>query len=165
MRVRAWTVVLVAAMSSAAPAASYPKGDESQQTHPRVSPRQGHRHTAFAVRFTLASAPGNQGVVATSYRLEIRAPKRAARCQSAPPPEVGTGAQGARVRVPLNTPRRGWCRGRYTVIVLLQRGPYCKDGYQCPLFATQDLDVGRARFTITPVARTMSREERPTITP
>ena len=151
MRVRALTALFLLTTSAPAAAVTYPKGTKAQQTHPRVRPGTGHRHTRFAVRFTLADAPGPHGVSETSYRFEIRAPKPAARCQSPPPPAVTDGTQGSRVRVPLTTPGHGWCRGRYTVIVLLQRSPYCPDPSQpCPLFATQDLDVGHARFSISP---------------
>jgi hypothetical protein len=58
------------------------------------------------------------------------------------------------VRVVLNTPPAGWCAGRYTLTVFLQRGPYCprplpgQPPTPCPEFAEQDLDVGTAHFTV-----------------
>jgi hypothetical protein len=132
-----------------------PKGSEKQQTHPRVRPRNVTRHTRVRLYFTLADAPGHQGVYATEYRIQVdpRSGARAA-CRPEPPPNVEQGEQGRRIRVQLPTPRHGWCRGRYRVTVFLQRGPYCPEPQPgeppqpCPLFATQDLDVGEAHFTV-----------------
>ena len=93
----------------------------------------------------------------TSYRIRVDRPARArAACTAPNPPIVDSGAQGDMASLPLPKPRHGWCRGRYTVTVFLQRGPYCptpKDGQPpqpCPMFASQDLDVGQAGFTVRP---------------
>src|SRR3954451_16378371 len=97
----------------AAPAlATYPKGSEAEQTHPRVTPKRGHRHTDFSVRFTLASSPGQHGVSKTDYRIQVTAPKSArSACTPPQPAAVTDGTQGDRVKVALPQPDRGWCRG------------------------------------------------------
>jgi hypothetical protein len=138
----------------------FPKGTSEQQTHPRMVPRVGRRHTAFAVEFTLADAPGHQGVVATDYRIDVAVPSaKRAGCTPAPPPIVDAGEQGTTVSVGLPEPVHGWCARRYHVTVFLQRGPYClapapgEPPPPCPEFASQDLDVGHAHFTVHRAAR------------
>jgi hypothetical protein len=127
----------------------------SQQTHPRVSPRTGGRHTTFALSFTLRSAPGHVGVFATDYRIDVRPDRRRpAACTPVPPGPAQSGSQGHTERIALNAPTGGWCRGRYKVIVFLERGPYCPPPpvygrpFPCPEFATQEVDTGSARFTV-----------------
>jgi hypothetical protein len=107
------------------------------------------------VHFTLSDGPGHQGVVERDYRVQVDQPagSRVA-CAAAPPSNITSGAQGARVTVALLRPRYGWCRGTYVATVFLQRGPYCpapQDGrppQPCPQFASQDLQVGRSTFLV-----------------
>jgi hypothetical protein len=147
-------VTTIAPAQSGSPSGP-PKGSEQQQTHPRVSPRTVTRRTRVKLSFTLADAPGHQGVDATEYRIQVdpRSGARAA-CRPEPPPTVDEGEQGQRVRVGLPKPRYGWCLGRYRVTVFLQHGPYCPEPQPgeppepCPLFATQELDVGKTSFTV-----------------
>lgn len=149
------------APSSTSPSPSGPPtGSDEQQTHPVVHPRRPTRRTRVSVRFTLSDAPGHEGVVESDYRVQVDQPagSRAA-CAAGAPTDVTSGTQGDKVTVPLPPPRHGWCRGRYTVTVFLQRGPYCpapQDGQPpqpCPEFASQDLQVGRARFSVTAARR------------
>lgn len=134
-----------------------PKGTAAEQTHPSVSPRLGRAHTRFVARLTLANAPGHAGVLATDYRLQLTAPrgKPVSRCSPAPPMNIDSGVAGQTVRLTLAAPAAGWCTGRYTLTVFLQRGPYCpppapgQPPPPCPEFATQELDVGTAHFTVT----------------
>ncbi len=149
--------MLAGAAVAAAPGAAQglPRGTAAQQTSPRVLPVTVRRRTAVRVIFTLADAPGHQGIFETAYRVQVDRPKgsRAACAAPAPPPVTG-GARGERTRVALPGPRYGWCLGRYHVTVFEQRGPYCPQPapgampQPCPLFASQDLDVGRAGFTV-----------------
>lgn len=155
-------VVALAATVTAAPGQSTqptgpPKGTPAEQTFPRLVPRTAKRTSRVAVYFTLADQPGHAGVIATGYRVQIDAPRGSRdACHATAPPAIDTGSQGTVVRVPLGRPVHGWCVGRYTVIVYLQRGPYCPtpapgDPPQpCAKFATQDLDVGHARLTVRP---------------
>ncbi|MGI8622621.1 MAG: hypothetical protein ACR2NB_03830 [Solirubrobacteraceae bacterium] len=143
------------ALGQGAGRSAAPSGTPEQQTHPRMHPSAGRRHTAFTVAFTLADAPGQQGVVATDYQVEVSPPRHArAACRPPSPPWVDSGDQGARVRQRLPAPAPGWCEGRYAVTVRLQRGPYCPppaDGQPpqpCPKFASQSLEVGRTHFTV-----------------
>lgn len=131
-------------------------GTETQQTDPRVHPRRGTRRSRFTVRFTLRDAPGHHGVVASTYDIQVDRPRRSrAACAAPMPAAVTSGTQGSRISVALPRPRYGWCRGRYTVTIHWQTGPYCppaQDGQPpppCPLFASQDLRVGKAAFTVT----------------
>lgn len=126
-----------------------------QQTFPRVIPRVARRHSTVAVYFTLAAEPGHQGVLATEYRVQVdAAPDARASCAAPPPSLVDRGRRGEVKRVALLRPSGGWCVGRYRVTVFLQRGPYCPDPgpgeppRPCPLFASREVDVGRARFTV-----------------
>ncbi|MGI8803440.1 MAG: hypothetical protein ACR2KV_14960 [Solirubrobacteraceae bacterium] len=143
------TLTARSAGSTARPSA-LPAGSPGERTHPRVKPAVGSRRTRFAVAFTLAAQPGHQGVLATDYQVQVDAPK-------CPPPMlalVDAGTPGSTVRMPLVPPAHGWCLGRHKVTVLLQRGPYCprpsagQPPTPCPEFASQDLDVGEAYFTV-----------------
>ena len=126
-----------------------------QRTHPHVRPSTGGRHTAYRLAFTLRSAPGHSGVLATDYRIDV-APVRHVplRCVPPQPASVQSGAAGSIDRIVLTGPPGGWCRGRYTVTVFLERGPYCPPPaaygppVPCPEFATQELDTGTARFRV-----------------
>ncbi|MHB8690934.1 MAG: hypothetical protein ACYDHH_06775 [Solirubrobacteraceae bacterium] len=127
----------------------------NQQTHPRVSPHAGGRHTMFALSFTLRSAAGHVGVVATDYRIDVRpVRRRPPSCTPVPPGPVQSGSQGRVQRIALGPPTGGWCRGAYKVTVFLERGPYCPPPpvygrpFPCPEFATQELETGSARFTV-----------------
>ncbi len=135
-----------------------PKGTPAEWTHPAVLPATGTARTRFAVRFTLADAPGHVGVVATDYRLQLTAPARSnpSRCSPVTPPaNITSGAAGSILRIPLPVPTSGWCAGRYRMTVFLGRGPFCpppaagQPPTPCPEFATQELDVGDTHFTIT----------------
>jgi len=133
-----------------------PTGTETQQTNPRVHPRRGTRRSRFTVRFTLRDVPGQRGVVATAYAIQVERPHRSrAACAAPMPAAVTSGAQGSRIAVALPRPRYGWCRGRYAVIVHRQTGPYCPPAQNgqpptpCPLFPSTDLRVGKTAFTVT----------------
>jgi hypothetical protein len=134
-----------------------PKGTAAEQTHPAIFPRVGGSRSHFTVRLTLADAPGHVGVLATDYRLQLTAPagRSPQRCEPSPPPaNITSGVAGQVVRIALTAPTAGWCVGRYTLTVLLERGPYCpapipgQPPPPCPEFATQLLDVGSTRFTV-----------------
>lgn len=135
-----------------------PQGTPAQRTHPAILPATGYGHTRFTIRLTLADTPGHSGVVASDYRLQLTAPAKtsASRCDPHPPPaNIESGTAGEVLRIPLTAPTLGWCTGRYRLTVFLQRGPYCprpaagQPPPPCPEFATQELDVGETRFTIT----------------
>ena len=134
-----------------------PRGTSAEQTHPSVLPRSGHAYTRFTARLTLADAPGHSGVLATDYRLQLSVPLKhvARRCSPAMPPNIDSGSADQVVRIPLTAPAAGWCTGRYTLTIFLQRGPYCpapspgQPPPPCPEFATQELDVGHASFVVT----------------
>jgi hypothetical protein len=105
--------------------------------------------------FTLRQAAGHVGVLATDYRVEVSPPVHArASCWPSQPAPIVTGTKGEVIHRALNPPMHGWCTGRHRVTVFLQRGPYCpppvrgKPPTPCPEFATQDLDVGDAHFTV-----------------
>lgn len=170
MRLRTVMVVLVAAyagvvtaVGDAAPARSQ-EGTPEQRTHPHVHPSHGTRRSAFKVTFTLRSAPGHHGVVATGYRVQVDPPSGSrAACSAPQPATVETGERDSTAKVPLPSPQHGWCRGRYAVTVFLQSGPYCpppQDGQPprpCPAFASRDLDVGETSFLVRPVHHTAHR--------
>lgn len=132
-----------------------PAGTAEQQTHPAVHPRRPTRRSHVSVQLTLSNAPGHQGVVESDYRIQVdQPPGSRVACAAAAPANVTGGTQGDRVTVPLPAPRYGWCRGKYTVTVFLQRGPYCpapqngQPPQPCPEFASQDLQVGRSTFLV-----------------
>jgi hypothetical protein len=147
----------VRATSTTRTPAGPPMGTAAEQTHPSVLPRRGHPHTRFTAGLTLAVSPGHSGVLSTDYRLQVSVKRRHgnARCSPPPPPILDAGSAGQRVHLALTAPESGWCVGRYTLTVLLQRGPYCpaptpgQPPPPCPEFATQDLDVGHAGFLVT----------------
>ena len=135
-----------------------PKGTRAEQTHPAVLPATGTARTSFTIRFTLVDAPGHSGVFGTDYRLQLTVPVKTnpTRCSPATPPaNITSGTAGQILRIPLTTPTSGWCTGRYRLTVFLERGPYCppptagQPPTPCPEFATEELDVGDAHFTIT----------------
>jgi hypothetical protein len=121
-----------------------------------VRPATGGPRTTFALAFTLRSAPGHAGVFGTDYRIGVYADRRVPiRCQPPEPANIDTGTVGQVERIALSSPAGGWCAGRYTVTVYLERGPYCPPPVYgtpvpCPEFATQELDTGRAHFTVRP---------------
>jgi len=147
----------VIATSTTRTPAGPPMGTAAEQTHPSVLPRSGRAHTRFTAGLTLADAPGHSGVLATDYRLQLSVKRKhvTPRCSPPPPPNIDAGSANQRVHIPLTAPKFGWCVGRYTLTVFLQRGPYCpaptpgQPPSPCPEFATQDLDVGHANFVVT----------------
>ncbi|HWF51748.1 MAG TPA: hypothetical protein VG294_14005 [Solirubrobacteraceae bacterium] len=150
--------VLALAVGAGGAAATGPfTGTAGQQTHPYVSPRAGGPHAHFYLHLTLAVAPGHAGVVATDYQLQVKVPpaQPVARCSPRAPAIIDTGIAHQSIRIGLIAPAAGWCRGRYTVTVFLQRGPYCpkpapgQPPAACPEFATQELGVGSTHFTVT----------------
>ncbi|MDX6689145.1 MAG: hypothetical protein QOG15_602 [Solirubrobacteraceae bacterium] len=137
-----------------------PKGTSDQQTHPKVHPRRGTRRSKFRVRFTLRDAPGHEGAIASEYDIRVDKPRRSrAACAAPDVPALTSGTRGSRRSLALRTPRHGWCHGRYAVTVILQRGPYCPpppDGQPpppCPKFATTEVDVGHATFSVKTTRR------------
>lgn len=126
----------------------------AQRTHPHVRPRTGGPATAFMLSFTPRSTPGHTGLFATDYRIGVYSVRRAPiRCQPPEPANIVTGTAGQIERVTLSGPSSGWCRGRYTATVYLERGPYCPPPVYgmptpCPEFATQELDTGAAHFSV-----------------
>jgi hypothetical protein len=147
----------VSATSTAPTSTGPPKGTAAQQTHPSVRPRVGRAHTRFVVRLTLADAPGHVGVLASDYRLQLIVPRarRVSRCSPAALANIDSGTAHQTVRIALIAPAAGWCTGRYTLSVFLQRGPYClapapgQPPAPCPEFATQEHGVGNTHFTVT----------------
>ena len=146
------TGVVASAQSMTAPPAA-------ERTHPRVGPSRGHRHTGFAVAFTLRHDAGVSGIAQNDYRVEVVPPaaaRRRAACAPPQPATVDAGAAGSRHRTPLRAPAGGWCAGLYAVTVYYQSGPYCpppQEGTQprpCPLFATRDQPTGTAHFRVVP---------------
>lgn len=132
-----------------------PTASPAQRTHPRVQPKVGGIRTSFTLRFTLRQAPGHVGVLAIDYRIQVSAPSDArTACWPRQPAPVQAGRKGETIQLRLQTPSAGWCVVPYAVTVYLQRGPYCpspvagKPPTPCPEFATQDLNVGEARFTV-----------------
>jgi hypothetical protein len=151
------TTVTASPGSGASPPSGPPHGTAAEQTHPAMLPRNGGPHTRFAVRLTLAQMPGHTGVLAVAYRPQITAPAGvdAGRCSpSNPPASIDSGRAGETLRMPLRTPRGGWCSGVYRVTIFLERGPYCprpsagQPPPPCPEFATQELDVGETHFIV-----------------
>jgi hypothetical protein len=148
---------VVTATSTTRTPAGPPMGTAAEQTHPSVFPRAGRAHTRFTASLTLADAPGHSGVLATDYRLQLSVKRKhvARRCSPPTPPNIDSGSGNQLVRIPLTAPESGWCVGRYTLTVFLQRGPYCpaptpgQPPPPCPEFATQELDVGHANFVVT----------------
>jgi hypothetical protein len=148
---------IVTATSTTPAPAGPPTGTAAEQTHPSVLPRTGRAHTRFTASLTLADAPGHSGVLATDYRLQLSAAQQhvARRCLPPTAPNIDSGTANQVVRIPLTGPAAGWCTGRYTLTVFLQRGPYCpaptpgQPPPPCPEFATQELDVGHANFVVT----------------
>jgi hypothetical protein len=127
----------------------------AQRTHPHVRPRSGGPATAFDLTFTPRSTPGHTGLFATDYRIGVSPVRHlSVPCQPPEPASIVTGGSGQIERVTLSGPAGGWCRGRYTATVYLERGPYCPPPaaygmpVPCPEFATQELDTGTARFTV-----------------
>lgn len=157
-RVRQILLMLLAGAGlwvGAASASGSPKASKSQQTHPRVRPRVGGRRTTFTLSFTLRQTPGHSGVMQTDYRVEISPRQRSpAACSPSQPAPITSGTAGEVVRLALAPPSHGWCARTYRVTVFLERGPYCPPPHSggsptpCPEFATQELDVGRARFRV-----------------
>jgi hypothetical protein len=135
-----------------------PIGNPAEQTHPSVRPGTGRSDARFTASLTLVDAPGHSGVLATDYRLQLSIKRKhaAARCVPPTPPNIDSGSANQVVHIPLTAPESGWCVGRYTLTVFLQRGPYCpaptpgQPPQPCPEFATQELDVGHANFLVTP---------------
>lgn len=148
------SIVVGAAVAAAAAAVALAAVPSAQQTHPRIRPAQGGRHTSFTLSFTVRQKLGHAGVVATDYRVQVSPFRQAgASCSRSQPVPISSGSPGQVIRLPLHPPRPGWCKRRYTVTVFLQRGPYCpppaagQPPPPCPEFATQDLDTGQAHFT------------------
>ncbi len=108
-----------------------------QQTHPHVKPHTGGRHSKFKLSFTLAQAPGRTSTEETSYRPKISRPAHARiSCTPPQPAPIASGSQGEVETIALHPPRRGWCKGRYDVIVYLQRTRTCE-----PPTATRPADA------------------------
>jgi hypothetical protein len=134
-----------------------PRGTPAEQTHPVLLPHTGGQRTRFAVRLTLADAPGHSGSLSSAYRLQLTPPPKRSirRCAPQTLATITSGIVHQVDRVALSTPGAGWCSGRYTLVVYLQRGPYCPRPMAgvpptpCPEFAEQDVIVGTAHFTVT----------------
>lgn len=149
------TGTVVSPAASTPGATGPPTASPAERTHPSVRPKVGGVRTTFTVWFTLRRAPGHTGVVAVDYRIEVSPPSHAsAACWPSQPAPVQAGRKGETVQLRLQSPSAGWCVAPYAVTVYLQRGPYCppavagKPPAPCPEFATQDLKVGEAHFTV-----------------
>src|SRR5579863_1920682 len=118
--------VIIATSTTRTPAGP-PMGTVAEQTYPSVYPHAGRAHTRFTASLTLADAPGHSGVLATGYRLQLSVNRKhvARRCSPPPPPNIDSGSASQLVHIPLTAPESGWCDGRYTLTVFLQRGPFC----------------------------------------
>jgi hypothetical protein len=140
---------LVAALAPA-PGASTPPAPANQQTHPTVSPRVGNAKTRFALRLTVRRTLGVQGGLRYYYAIEVRGPRP--RCALVG--QIDGGRAGQRLRQAIAPPRRGWCRGRFHGVILLQGGPYCpppvagQPPVACPQFALAPIDAGHFRFRV-----------------
>lgn len=149
------SIVVAAAVVAASLPVAMAAAPSAEQTHPRVRPAEGGRHTSFTLSFTVRQSLGHAGVVATDYRVQA-SPVRPARasCSPSQPVPISSGSPGQVIRLALHPPPAGWCKRQYAVTVFLQRGPYCppptagQPPPPCPEFATQDLDTGEARFTV-----------------
>jgi hypothetical protein len=134
-----------------------------EQTHPHVTPRVGGRHRTFELSFTLAQAPGRNGIEYTSYRAVVIAPAQAQlACMPTQPAPITSGTQGEVARIALRPPTHGWCRGRYGVTVYLQWSQTCGPPIQpaprivCPLsvseiepaFPIGNVNTGKTHFTV-----------------
>jgi hypothetical protein len=153
--------LIVTAAASAAASGATERGAGARVTvpagervHPRVTPPVSGVRSRFALTFTARTNLGHVGVFMADYRIAV-SPPRPSRpsCGAALPAAVTTGSKGAREHLMLPRPPGGWCRGRYTVTVFLERGPYCQQPANgppspCPEFATQELPVGSTDFTV-----------------
>ena len=135
-------------------AASSPKAPAAEQTHPRVRPHSGGRHTTFVLTLTIGDDLGVHGVLRTDYSINASNSGRNG-CGSGFAENLIAGRRGQRLSLKIAPEAKGWgCRGRYRGVVLLERGPYCpkpapgKPPQPCPKFASQALDVGRFAFTV-----------------
>jgi hypothetical protein len=148
-------VVALAATGSAALSAfaySPPKAPAGEQAHPYARPAIGGRHTTFVLRLTAGDDLGVRGVFQSDYSID--ATNHPSGCSRAFATRLSSARKGQRISLTLTPPARGWCSGRYSGVVLLERGPYCPKpapGQQprpCPEFASQALDVGRFAFRV-----------------
>jgi hypothetical protein len=132
---------------------SRPMAPAAEQTHPHLRPHGGGRHTTFVLTLTVADDLGAHGVVQTDYAIDASNGGGNA-CRSVFGANLIAGRRGQRLSLKLGPEARGWCRGRYHGVVLLERGPYCpkpspgQPPRPCPEFASQALEAGRFAFTV-----------------
>jgi hypothetical protein len=133
-----------------------PVAPPAERTHPIVRPAVGGSRRIFTLRFTERVAPGTSEGEALAYEVSLARPGGgSARCLSSSPEAIGEGEVGERVAVALRPPPGGWCRGRYTATVYLERRPACqgppttqrRDAIACPLFIALT-DTGSAGFRV-----------------
>lgn len=132
-----------------------PKAPAHEQTHPTVRPRSGGHNAGFTLTFTAGDDIGVHGVVKTDYRVSVSSHGHSG-CVSGFEASVAHASKGQRLSVRMSQrPGPGWCRGRYSGVILLERGPYCpkpapgQPPQPCPEFASQALDAGRFAFRVT----------------
>jgi hypothetical protein len=152
--VLALTAAVIAFIALDASAYSPPKAPASHQTHPRVHPSSGGRRTTFVLTLIAGDDLGVRGILQTDYRVSVASHAHRG-CVSAFEALIDRGSKGQRLTLTVTQGSgRGWCRGRYHGIVLLERGPYCpkpapgQPPRPCPEFASQALDAGRFAFRV-----------------
>jgi hypothetical protein len=141
---------------TAAPAAvraipSSLSGTATQQTNPLVHPDRGGPRTKFSLYLTARQRLGLNGGLRSDYRVTLNA--AGGGCADAF--TIDGGAAGARLHEGLHAPRAaGWCRGRYTGVVILDRAPSCAPAgpgappVACPDFLPAPVTVGHFHFTV-----------------
>ena len=139
-------------------AAPPPEAAPAEQTSPIVRPAVAGPRRVFRLRFTERVGPGREAGLSQAYEAVLSRPGggNSKRCLPAQPASVEEGAEGERVAVALYPPPGGWCPGRYTATVYLERRPACqgppttlrRDAIACPLFIALT-DTGEAGFRVT----------------
>lgn len=124
----------------------------AEQTHPQITPKRGGPRTVFVVHLTSRLRLSPHGVVQAMYRLGATTPPKRG-CDREVMSTIHRGAVDERLRVVLRPGRLAWCRGDWSGVVYLLRGPRCAQGSaapnsRCPKFASQLIEVGRLRWQV-----------------
>jgi hypothetical protein len=127
-------------------------GPSAAQTGAVVRPARGGRHTKFVLELTARQTLGRGGDARADYRVTLSGPDGACSDEFT----IASATAGAHLREALHAPTRaGWCRGRYTGVVILDRGPSCPplqsaaQPVACPDYVIAPVTVGRFGFTVT----------------
>jgi hypothetical protein len=141
-----------AVAASASPPAGVPAAPTGLQTHPTVTPPRGGAHTTFVVRLTVRTALGVKSGLIADYRLMVSggsASDGSAGCQATAARALLTAPAGRRVALALSASPAGWCQGRYSGQILLDRRPYCPPRRACPQFILAPVAVGDVSFVVS----------------